>query len=618
MPSFWSRLGSWLRRTTEGRPQAAEPVPEHTPTTGGRSRSADASAAGRRAAVPETPRPRPTASATPVARQERVVRLGLDFGTTTTLIAVRVDEQAPRLVQLEAATDWMPSYYWQDGDGTEEFGARAENLPAPVHSIKLRLPHDEATPRTYGLSPSRISLKIIEETLRRALVQLKRERLIPAQADRLEVATNVGCSAAWDLTTRARLRDIAGIAGLTVTMANVIEEPIAAAVAVLLTGAFNGGRLLLVDIGGGTLDACVLKAEPNTSKFTIYASNGRADLGGDRYTDLIADRLRERLAEALSRPVDELDLDPANETRLWQIAEQAKRDLSTRPMVRVRLPDVGDVPGELVPVEREWFEKAARELVLRSVAAVNDAYRIARLVLDRGTDPDDQPGTPYLSTSPLVSISSLHLREDGLQHLDHVVLVGGASQMPMIRREFESIFGNRLEDPALYGLDPLAAVAFGLAQHQALESLDFGYPNWAIGAAVTSSQGVATVELYTPFGPIFKLRTSNSEMLYSMEAPVPPGASSCQLEFRRVAPGQGVAWREVPLPPGTNALRLDLSLLGDISLMACVGAERHRLYEDRDEAPWKDGTAKHPDWLPKPRLDITNVPDWDPVNDGPG
>ncbi len=593
MPSFSSRLGSWLRRSAEGKPWDEEPS----------------------APPPEDSAPAGVVQPSPRAR---VIRLGLDFGTTTTLIAVRVDEQAPRLVQLEAATDWLPSYYWRGDDGTEEFGARAENLPAPIRSVKLALPEDEASDATYGLTPSRISLRIIEEAVHRALVQLQRQRLIPPETVRLEVATNIGCSAAWDLTTRARLRDIAKAAGLAVSMANVIEEPIAASVAVLLTGAFQGGRLLLIDIGGGTLDACVLEAEPNSTNFKIYASGGRSDLGGDRYTDLIADLLRQRLAEALHRPVEALGLSAANETRLWQVAEQAKRDLSTRPSVRVRLPDVDDVAGDLVSVDRAWFEDRARPLVGKTVAAVNDAYRIARLVLDRGTTQGDQPGTPYLSTSPIVSISSLHLRDDGLRHLDHVVLVGGASQMPMIRNEFASIFGSRLEDPAIYGLDPLAAVALGLAQHQALEALDFGYPNWAISASVKSSSGNEQLDLYTPFGPIFKLQTSNSRFVYTTEVAVPSDATSCQLEFRRVAPGSGRAWPEVPLPAGTHGLRIELSLLGDIRLEACAGAERHRLYSDHDAAPWKIGDAKHPGWLPKSTGGAADLPTWDWPNDGPG
>ena len=610
MPSFWSRLGSWLGRAPKKtKPRRAQPEPKPPA-----------------AAAPSQPKPQATAApleASVPAPQQRVapahvIRLGLDFGTTTTLVAVRVDQEEPRLVPLERDSDWMPSYYWKGEDGGEQIGAAAVNMSAPIHSIKLQLPADTATEATYGLAPSKISHRIIEEALARAVTQLRRDRLLPESAELLEVASNVGCSAAWDLQARARLRDIVNASGLKVTMANLIEEPIAAALSVLLTGAFAGGRLLLVDMGGGTLDVCVLKAQPGVNKFTIFASNGRADLGGDRYTDVIFEHLVDRLADRQGVPPGELPLTIAERTRLWQVAEQAKRDLSSRPMIRVQLPDAGGVPGITVSVERSWFEKSASQLLLRTMAAVTDAYRIARLILDRGQDPGDEPGTPYLSTDPIRLISSLRLDDDALEHIDHVVLVGGASQMPMIRREFERIFGSRLEDPALYGLDPLNAVALGLAQHEALESLDFGYPNWAINAEVATQGGRQALELYSPFAPVFRLRLAGSTTMYTVQAPLPAGANACRLVFRRVAPGKGTAWEEVVLPTGATALNLDLSLLGDIDLSAVIDDKLHPLYPDRPAAPWKDGQAVHPGWVPKPPPKPDDTPWWDPVNDGPG
>jgi hypothetical protein len=398
-------------------------------------------------------------------------------------------------------------------------------------------------------------------------------------------------------------------------MANVIEEPIAAALAVSATGAFGGGRLLLVDLGGGTLDTCVLKREPDSARFTIFASNGRADLGGDRYTELIVEFLRERFAASLGQAVGRLSWSTAEEGRLWQIAEQAKRDLSTRTAVRVQLPDVGEDAGEAVAIERAWFERASAQLVARSVAAVNDAYRLARIVLDRT---DDLAGTPYLSLAPLASISALRLRDDGIKHLDHVVLVGGASQMPMIREKFTEIFGVLLKDPSVFGLDPLAGVAIGLARHEALESLDFGYPNWAVSLEVSHTDGTSMIDLYTPFSPVFKLRMAQSEVVYHEAAPLPLGATSCRMIFRRVSPGEGVAWKEVRLPPRGDRVELELSLLGDVDLTAIAGDVRTQLYPDRPAAPWKQGSASHPDWLPKPDRTWEHVPMWDPMNDGPG
>lgn len=645
MTSFWSRLGSWLRRSPEpgiaAPPEPPEPlqppappsIPAQAPTepaapaivattppvrkaSAEDTRTTDEPSTRAAATTPAT-KPPPAPKPAPTPSRARTVRIGLDFGTTTTLVAVRIDDQEPRLVPLERSTDWMPSYYWRGEDGTERVGAVAENLPGPVHSIKLGLPADLASPRTYGMNPSKIALRIIEEALGRALTRLKRDRLLPDEAERLEVAANVGCSAAWDLTTRARLRDIAAKAGLEVNLASLIEEPVAAAFAVLLTGAYPGGRVLVVDIGGGTLDVCVLKAEPGTNRFTIFASGGRMDLGGDRYTDLIADRMRAELAGAAGIPMAELHLSVADDTRLWQEAESLKRDLSTRPSSRTQLPDIPGAAGIMATIEREWFEKASRPLVVKSLAAVNDVYREARLVLDRGDHPEDLPGTVYLRQNPVLKLGDLYLEDDGLEHIDTVILVGGASQMPMIQREFQRIFGSRLEDPSRYGLDPVEAIVIGLARHAALESLDYGYPNWEVSAELTGSSGQSVVEFYDPYAPVMELGLT-TKAVYRSEQPISRGARTCQLVLRRVAPGEGARWGGVDLPRGTTALRLELSLLGDIRLSAVGDGLAKNLYPDRPAAPWKNVEAKHPAWIVKPRGIETTYPDWDLPNSGPG
>jgi len=645
MTSFWSRLASWLRRRPEpgsaAAPEPLEPLqPPAPPSVPVQASSRPPAAASVKPTVPvrkaqandphptEEPSTRPAATApatkpppapesAPAPTRARTVRIGLDFGTTTTLVAVRVDDQEPRLVPLERSTDWMPSYYWRGEDGTEQIGAVAENLPGPVHSIKLGLPADEASPRTYGMAPSKIALRIVEEALGRTLKRLKSDRLLPDEAQRLEVAANVGCSAAWDLTTRARLRDIAAKAGLKVNLASLIEEPVAAAFAVLLTGAYAGGRVLIVDIGGGTLDACVLRAEPGTNRFTIFASGGRIDLGGDRYTDLIADRMRAELAGAAGIPVAELHLSVADDTRLWQEAERLKRDLSTRPSSRTQLPDVPGTPGIVATIEREWFERASRSLVMKSVAAVNDVYREARLVLDRGDHPEDLPGTVYLRQNPVLKLGQLHLEDDGVEHIDTVILVGGASQMPMIQREFQRIFGSRMEDPSRYGLDPVEAIVMGLARHAALESLDYGYPNWEVSAELTGPSGQSVVEFYDPYAPVMELGLT-TRAVYRSERPISPGTQTCRLVLRRVAPGEGARWPGVDVPRGTTGLCLELSLLGDIRLSAVGDRLVKNLYPERPAAPWKNVEAKHPAWIVKPRDIETIYPDWDLPNAGPG
>ncbi len=571
--SSW--LGSWRRRTEEALAQQAPEAPDS-----------------------------PSGSD---ARQGHVqrLRIGLDFGTTSTLIAARVDSEAPFVVPLEPSEPWMPSYYWRDDQGNEDFGSTAMNRPNPVHSIKLRLATNQSGVDIYGMRPSEIATALIGHALSLALRELKMRGRLPATAERLEVASNLGCSAAWSLETRSMLRDIAQDHGLDVGMASVIEEPVAAALSLILSTAFEGGRLLLVDLGGGTLDACVLEAD-GANRYRIYASGGSAELGGDRYTDLIADHLRSELAARVGE-ADAEGLSVAEASRMWQEAERVKRLLSDRREVRVQLTQI-EGPDGLVTVTRDWFEQAARKLVVRTVHSVTETYRKARLTLDRGLVVGDVPGTPYLSLDPIVKTTSLTLENDAVHRIDRVVLVGGASQMPMIRQEFQRIFGTKLKDPSIYGLEPVEAVVLGLARHDAMESLDFGYPNWAIVAREFNRLGQPVREqtLYSPFAPVFIMDGYGADMIYRSQMGISDSARSAQVRFMRIAPGEGVAWPEVPLPAGATAVRLRLTLLGDVKVQAVVGGEIKDLYPARPPAPWKSGTATHPDFLP-PKVEERDI-----------
>ena len=106
----------------------------------------------------------------------------------------------------------------------------------------------------------------------------------------------MGCTPAFNLEQRVRLRDVCQSAELMVGMANLIEEPVAAAFEVVRTGAARDGRTIeFVDVGGGTLDVSVLEVRHDGTDFTIYSTGGIA-LAGDRYTECIVEHLETELA----------------------------------------------------------------------------------------------------------------------------------------------------------------------------------------------------------------------------------------------------------------------------------------------------------------------------------
>lgn len=113
------------------------------------------------------------------------------------------------------------------------FGATAVNVAPNAHSIKLKLERDEPLDEVGGLTPSRVAFMMLEETMRRAIEQLRGQGLIPREMDRLDVATNLGCTPMFGLDLR-------------------IRQPVAAAYEVMLSGLVTEGRVLVIDMGGGT------------------------------------------------------------------------------------------------------------------------------------------------------------------------------------------------------------------------------------------------------------------------------------------------------------------------------------------------------------------------------
>ncbi len=605
MGSSWSRLESWLRRRRADEPHAG--------------RLAELESAEEPAR--EVQRDRPAAGVGPV------IRLGLDFGTTSTLVAARIGDTAPRVLRLAEPSGWLPSYYWEGPDGQPVVGAAAQGQPGSVHSLKLMLRADPLV-APYGVHASELAFRVVAEALRLTLRQLQVERVLPPSAERLDVATNVGCTPAFTLEQRALLRDICRKAGLEVLLVNLVVEPVAAAFELVRSGILGGleaKRILVVDAGGGTLDIAVMTAVPGTNTYTLFATSGHDDVGGDVFTRIIEDRLRAELAMLTGHDLGAV-LAPQDEARLWQQAENAKIVLSTRKTVRVSLAGLAGLGEASVELTREWFERAAAPVMTRFMFHVTNTYRLARLVLDRGGPHDHQPGTALLECRPPLFavryVTEIELADDGREHLDAVFLVGGASQLPIVRRTFDEIFGReKVLDPAIFDLDPVEAVALGLARHEPLEALELRYPSWQVGVVLDDGNGMRREEqLYEPFASTFSIGAGHVSW-YTTELPLPATAAPLQvaLTFRRVGQASGTAWPSRPVPPGTRSLRFRMSLLGDVQLACADGPD---LFPDRPAAPWKPaGLATSPEWLPYPwpaRDDTETMPPFDPVNDGPG
>jgi molecular chaperone HscA len=223
----------------------------------------------------------------------------------------------------------------------------------------------------------------------------------------------------FDDAQRQATKDAAQLAGLNVL--RLINEPTAAAIAYGLDNAAEG-LYAVYDLGGGTFDISILRLTQGV--FEVVATGGDSALGGDDYDRAL---LTWVLAQA-GWSEREAAFTPAERAQLMHTARQVKEALSGLPDGMGFVAFSADTEsGRLhFDVELSGFEQATRALTDRTLSAVRKALRDAQLAKDE---------------------------------VKGVVLVGGSTRMPVVRRAVEAFFGQ----PPLTNLNPDEVVALGAA-----------------------------------------------------------------------------------------------------------------------------------------------------------
>ena len=285
-----------------------------------------------------------------------------------------------------------------------------EELAAVVSSIKRRMGSDNVVTvgnRTY--TPVEISAMILEKLKADAEAHLGKS---------IERAV-ITVPAYFNDSQRRATREAGAVAGLEVV--RLVNEPTAASLAYGLD-IENVHSALVWDLGGGTFDVSVL--ELGDGVFEVKAVNGNTKLGGDDYDERLVEMLAERFRDEWD--VD-LNQDATAKRMTRQLAEQAKMRLSSDTETRVVLPSYLSRGRRCaVTVTRNAFEEATDDITERMVGPAECALS------DAGIDPIN---------------------------LDRVVLVGGMTRMPAVRRLVKRLTGI---EP--YGhIDPDKVVALGAA-----------------------------------------------------------------------------------------------------------------------------------------------------------
>ena len=365
----------------------------------------------------------PGESPAPHARKRAI---GIDLGTTNSLVAT-VRHGLAVVLPDEEGRPLVPSIVRYAEHGVEtgfaamEHQARdPQNTIVSVKRLMGRGLADLADARRfpYRFVDAPGMVRIATRAGVKSPVEVSAD-LLRALRERAEASLGgpvdgavVTVPAYFDDAQRQATKDAARLAGLPIL--RLLNEPTAAAIAYGLDNA-SEGVYAVYDLGGGTFDISILRLSKGV--FEVLATNGDSALGGDDFDH----RVFCWIIEAAKLP----PLSPSDARMLLVEAREAKENLSEHEAATIQA-TLGDGTGINVTLTKTIFTEITANLVAKTLAPVRRALRDAKLA------PADVKG---------------------------VVLVGGATRMPQIRRAVAEYFGQ----PPLTNLNPDEVVALGAA-----------------------------------------------------------------------------------------------------------------------------------------------------------
>ena len=343
--------------------------------------------------------------------------IGIDLGTTYSAIAIMQDGKPTILPNVEGQNITPSVVLFPPTDAGEEplVGEMAKHSASTDPLDVVQFVKRQMGDPNWRFESANGCTYSAEEISAVILKKLKNDAEIALGQPVTDVVITV--PAYFDDARRIATRQAGQIVGLNVL--RVLNEPTAAAMSYGLSQDKNG-TVLVYDLGGGTFDVTIM--DINNGDFNVLATDGNRNLGGFDFDNRIAEYIFEQIKE---QGIDRnIKMDDVLVAEIREKAEIAKKSLTTVAQTSIML----TVDGRHIRIKmtREEFEHRTEDLLNTTKELVEDAMESA---------------------------------EKSWSDIDYLLLIGGSTRMPMVKKMMTSLSGKSPE----LNVNPDEAVALGAA-----------------------------------------------------------------------------------------------------------------------------------------------------------